>query len=564
MRKQLLILFTCFVTIPIIIIYSVAAAIFNERTELNLKNIYTSDIRSIARIAENYFSESLDLTMYPLLENNLYKFFQTPADNEQFSQITENATTVLTSSPYVFGGIRGVIMLRNDGIQIATHSNYISNSSITDYEREQADLLNGECFWEFQKNHSISLFTITRRIKSKSNLNMPLGYVQTSVSSHELINTIQNAVIEKNSIYFILDETNQVILSTDKQYDYTGLLQKYDFKTLSLLASKQTCTTLDGDHFISAQKIGNTPYIIASIINPDVFTATKATLINILTGISVFTVFFFLLLAFIFSRHIVRPLQELGNKMQSISDENFSVRAQVEGNNEITMLAGQFNKMGERLEYLYRQVYMRELELKKSQLMALQSQVNPHFLYNTMDTIYWMSEMGNTQDISRIVSSMSKLLRLTFVPDDNDTVSLSEELSHLTYYMEIQKIRYGDSIEFDLQCPEDFGSLLVLRLLLQPLVENALVHGLKEHPREKITVRIYRQETFLIYRIMNNGTPLDLPLIQGLLTAKTTERKGFAIRNIDKRLKLKYGDDYGLEYGIEDDFNFFQIKQPVF
>lgn len=564
MRKQLLFLFICFVTIPVIIIYSVSATIFNNKTDENLKDIYSNDIKNISSIAESYFSESIDLTMYPLLENNLYQYFTTPSDAENFPAIAEQASMVLNSSPYVFGGIRGVVMYRTDGEQIATHSSYISNDYITEDQQLHADQLNGKCFWEFKENSSTSLFSITRLIKSKTNLLVPLGYIQTSISCKELQNKIKNAIIEKNSIYFIMDESDNILLSTANIEQDDFFLENYDFNTLHQLASQETCTLLDKNYFISAHKIKNTPYLMGSIITSDVYTSTRATLFNVLTATAILTAFFFALLALIFSNRIVRPLKELSLSMDSISNENFSVRSSIQGNDEIGMLATQFNKMGEKLEYLYRKVYMKEIELKQAQLLALQSQINPHFLYNTMDTIYWMSKTGNTTDIEHIVSHMSQLLRLTFTPDNSNTTALSNEINHLNHYMEVQKIRYGDSIEFELHYENDFQDQRVLRFLLQPLVENALIHGLKDRPYELIIVKIYRKNQDLIYRVMNNGTPLDLDMISELLDSSATDKKGFAIRNIDRRLKLKYGEEYGLSYTIENDFNIFEIRQPIF
>ncbi|RKI82622.1 sensor histidine kinase [bacterium 0.1xD8-71] len=564
MRKQLLFLFVCFVTIPVIIIYSVATAIFNRKADENLTNIYSNDIKSIASIAESYFSESLELTMYPLLESNLYKYLSTPSDNENFINITTQANTILNSSPYVFGGNRGVVLQKTDGNQIDTHSNYLTSGHITGQQIEEATRLNGKCYWEYKTNKSTPQFSITRLMKSKTNLQVPLGYIRVSISSLELRNNIQNSMMDKNSCYFIMDSADNILLSTNSGSDYDSVLSQYDFETLQQLAESRLNTVLDDQYFISAYNIKNTPYLIGSIHVSGMLTSTKTTLTNILTVTALLTAFFFALLALIFSNRIVRPIQELSHKMDSISNENFSVRAEVHGHDEIAMLATQFNKMSERLEYLYRQVYMQEIELKQSQLLALQSQINPHFLYNTMDTIYWMSKTGDTEGVEHIVSNMSSLLRLTFTPNGNNTGTLAEELEHLNHYVAIQQIRYGDSVNFELQYEEKFHQESVLRFLLQPLVENALTHGLKNCPNEVIIVKIYRQDTCLIYRVMNTGTPLDLELIPKLLSSTKTEQKGFALKNIDRRLKLKYGDEYGLKYMIEGAYNIFEIQQPIF
>ena len=551
-------------TIPVIIIYSVATAIFNRKADENLTNIYSNDIKSIASIAESYFSESLELTMYPLLESNLYKYLSTPSDNENFINITTQANTILNSSPYVFGGNRGVVLQKTDGNQIDTHSNYLTSGHITGQQIEEATRLNGKCYWEYKTNKSTPQFSITRLMKSKTNLQVPLGYIRVSISSLELRNNIQNSMMDKNSCYFIMDSADNILLSTNSGSDYDSVLSQYDFETLQQLAESRLNTVLDDQYFISAYNIKNTPYLIGSIHVSGMLTSTKTTLTNILTVTALLTAFFFALLALIFSNRIVRPIQELSHKMDSISNENFSVRAEVHGHDEIAMLATQFNKMSERLEYLYRQVYMQEIELKQSQLLALQSQINPHFLYNTMDTIYWMSKTGDTEGVEHIVSNMSSLLRLTFTPNGNNTGTLAEELEHLNHYVAIQQIRYGDSVNFELQYEEKFQQESVLRFLLQPLVENALTHGLKNCPNEVIIVKIYRQDTCLIYRVMNTGTPLDLELIPKLLSSTKTEQKGFALKNIDRRLKLKYGDEYGLKYMIEGAYNIFEIQQPIF
>lgn len=564
MRRQLLFLFVCFVTLPVIIIYSVATVIFNKKADENLTNIYSNDIRSIASIAENYFSESLDLTMYPLLESNLYKYLSTPSDNENFTEITTQANTILNSSPYVFGGNRGVVIQKKDGNQIDTHSNYLTSGHITEQQIEEATRLNGKCYWEYKTNKSAPQFSITRLMKSKTNLQIPLGYIRVSISTLELRNSIQNSMTDKNSYYFIMDSADNILLSTNSDHDYDAVLSEYHFETLQQLSQSRLHTVLDDQYFISAHEIKNTPYLIGSIHISGMLTSTRTTLTNILTATALLTAFFFALLALIFSNRIVRPIQELSHKMDSISNENFSVRASVRGHDEIAMLTTQFNKMSERLEYLYRQVYMQEIELKQSQLLALQSQINPHFLYNTMDTIYWMSKTGDTEGIEHIVSNMSSLLRLTFTPSGNNTGTLAEELEHLNHYIAIQQIRYGESVEFDLQYPKEFQQESVLRFLLQPLVENALIHGLKDCPNEIIAVKIYRQENCLVYRVMNTGTPLDLELIPALLSSPKTEQKGFALKNIDRRLKLKYGDEYGLKYMIEGAYNIFEIQQPIF
>ena len=220
--------------------------------------------------------------------------------------------------------------------------------------------------------------------------------------------------------------------------------------------------------------------------------------------------------------------------------------------------------MAERLEYLYNEVYMGELRLKQSRLEALQSQLNPHFLYNTLDTIYWMSKMGDSENTSIMVSNLSKMMRMTLEPAGNtNLVSLGYELEHLTCYISIQQIRYGNKIRFSITCDNNLKTLSVLRLLLQPLVENALVHGLPHSTNGVVSIRIYKKETVLIYDVANNGIPADINEMQKLIHSKPVHTRGLAIYNINERIRLKYGNTYGLTCFLDGSFTVFRITQPL-
>ncbi|NLJ31557.1 MAG: sensor histidine kinase [Clostridiales bacterium] len=568
MRKKLLILFICFAILPITIIYSVTTIIFNNKIESNLKTLYTKDIQNIQQIADNYFSESLDLTMYPLIESNLYQFFTASSGSTDFPAIQEHAYSILSSSPYILGGVRCVSLMRTDGTELTARSNSLYDSTILAKDIENLDKNSGKAYWDYnvgnsQFGNASDQITVIRLIRNKIDLSQKLGYVKVAVSKYELLNNIRNAVLDNNSDYFIVDENSNVILATNDAFPHNEVLKTYGLSKLSSLASQDECTISDGQYFISAQKIDRTPFLICSIIQPDVYSKMKSTLMNVSTLVVVLTSLFFIVLALTFSKSVVKPMRKLGQKMYAIAGENFSVRASVKGNDEIAILTNEFNSMAEHLEFLYKEVYQHEIELKQAQLIALQSQINPHFLYNTMDTIYWMSETGDTKNLSLIVSNMSKLLRLTFSPNNCDFVPLEDELEHLNYYINIQKIRYDSSLEFQIECDPDLKDIRVLKLLLQPLVENALVHGLDTVEHIRIVVRIYRSGNFLIYEVMNNGTPIDTEEISAILNSKESKIKGLAIRNIDKRVKLKYGDDYGLEFYLKDGVSVFKIRQLI-
>ncbi len=562
MQKKLLTIFICFVTIPIGIVYFVFNYFFNNEMERNLKNLYSANIDNAAGIAERYFNESLELSMYPLIEPNLNLFYTADSQSEEFLQIFDNANNILSSSPYIFGGIRNITLLRKDNISLTSGTNYSYNSSISDHDRLMADSLNGKTYWDVRTVKGGFAIYITRLIKSKSNLSQELGYIKTSTSVQELINTLRMSSLEKNSSYIILTDDSLPILSTNIDRSYLEVLKSQDWNTLNSLSNAQSSTIKTGNYFISAKQIDQTPFLMCSVIQSNLMTKYSAAG-RIFGPVAVLTLVFFILLAVIFSKHIARPMVELGNKMAALSTGDFTVRAHVKGNDEISALTEQFNLMSERLDYLYNQVYLTEIELNKAQLTALQSQISPHFLYNTIDTIYWMSEMGNTKAVSKIASNMSQLFHLTLTPDNQNQILLEKELQHLNCYIEIQKIRHGDSVRFTLEYEDQLNHYFVLKLLLQPLVENALIHGLKDREQEEILIRIYSQNNLLFYEVKNNGTPVNISYLNDLLSSPDEKTHGFAIRNIDKRLKLQYGNNFGLRYGLDGEYSYFKICQPL-
>lgn len=562
MQKKLLILFICFVTIPILIIYSVFSHIFNSKAERNLKDVYTTNITNTAKIAETYFGESLELSMYPLIEPNLYHFYTADHLNDDFSKIFDDANTILSSSPYIFGGVRSITLLRKDGVSLTSQTSYSYSSEITPEDREAAASYGGKPYWEIKSVKDSYAVFITRLIKSKLRLSQELGYIKTSTSIHELLNSLQKASLENDSSYTLLTKDFLPVLTTNQDDAYLKVLKEQDMDFLLSLSSEKVSTAKTGNYFISAKEIKNTPFLICSVIKTNLFMEHSA-LDSVLLPVALLTLVFFFLLAVLFSRHIAKPMVDLGNKMTALSAGDFSVRAHVKGNDEVAALTEQFNLMSERLDYLYNKVFLAEIELNKAQLIALQSQIRPHFLYNTIDTIYWMSEMGNTKAVSKIASNMSRLFRLTITPDNQNRILLEKELEHLNCYIEIQKIRYGDSVRFNLEYDETLNHFLVLKLLLQPLVENALTHGLKGREQEDILVKIYSEDNYLFYEIRNNGTPVSVPFLDELLCSDDTKTQGFAIRNINQRLKLQYGDSFGLKYGLDGEFSYFKICQPL-
>ena len=219
-----------------------------------------------------------------------------------------------------------------------------------------------------------------------------------------------------------------------------------------------------------------------------------------------------------------------------------------------------FNIMIGRIRELLDAKVKEQENLKKAELRALQAQINPHFLYNTLDTIIWMAEAKKTDQVIEIVSALSSFFRIS-LSKGRDWITIGEEVERVRSYLTIQKMRYRDILDYRIEVDEGVVDDTILKLILQPLVENALYHGIKNKRQGgTITIRAKQNnENEVLLQVEDNGigfTPDKLAQLQAELDDDSGEIKlesGFAIGNVNKRIRLYYGKQYGLS--VDSEYN---------
>lgn len=561
MRKKITVLFISFALIPIVIIYLVASKLFLDSAQKDMENLYAANITEISKNVDGYFKDAADLTLYPLMETNLKAFLTTPQSAPNYAGIKQQASEILLTMPFGFStGIHGFTIYNASGDSIST----LSTVKLTPREMTLLDEENASPVWDYSEYEKENGYLyLSRLLKNPTNISQKIGYIKIAVSISELRYAIKELQYDQQTSYYMMSPENHLLISLDGKEDDKADISSYTYRSLLPLTQGGMHSQTRHRQIVSADMISDTGFLLFSISNASALSLIRNTFTTTLAILSLLVLIFTILLSFAFSRIITRPLNQLGTRMASISNEDFSVRYPVKGTDEISLLARQFNHMAQRLEFLYQEVYMGELKLKQSQLDTLQTQINPHFLYNTLDTIYWMAKMGDTANVSTMVSNMSQMMRLTLTPSPNGLHTLREEIKHLNCYLEIQRIRYGTKVEFEFLCPESLYSCQVLCLLLQPLVENALVHGLQNCIHGTVRINIYEENNMLIYEVANTGElicPDDLDRL--LADTESLEKRGMALRNINGRLILKYGPEYSLTYLVKDGFSIFRILQP--
>lgn len=261
---------------------------------------------------------------------------------------------------------------------------------------------------------------------------------------------------------------------------------------------------------------------------------------------------------FFITRRLTLPVQLLKNKMRQAASGYLEAKVKPTGQDEIADLGNSFNIMLEKIKMLLQQSIEEQEHIQKAELRTLQAQINPHFLYNTLDSIIWTAEAGKNQDVIQLVQALSKFFR-TSLNKGRDWIRLEEELDHVRSYLVIQQMRYRDILHYELDIEPSINTLSILKMTLQPIVENALYHGIK-NKRGKGLIRItgrVDEEDHIVLLIEDNGIGMSTQRLEQLRMQLSKQRLpdetgdevsgGFGLHNVHQRIRLYYGERYGVQ-----------------
>ena len=258
--------------------------------------------------------------------------------------------------------------------------------------------------------------------------------------------------------------------------------------------------------------------------------------------------------AFIYiSGSLMNPIEKLLRMSNKISEGDFSSRVELSASDEFNDLAAGMNTMSEKIELLLEQSVEEQKQRQIMEHKILQEQIKPHFLYNTLDAIIWAAEADNTTDVVTLVASLSTFFRIS-LSHGIDYIPIHDEIEHVRNYLIIQQIRYRDVLTYEINVDDDIPNKKILKLLLQPIVENALYHGIKNtRERGKITVSVKKENEKLRFTVSDNGIGMDEETLKSLIydINHGNGEKGYGLYNVNRRLTLYYGLSEGLEVSSE-------------
>lgn len=254
-------------------------------------------------------------------------------------------------------------------------------------------------------------------------------------------------------------------------------------------------------------------------------------------------------------QRITEPIAELCAVTRKAAGGDFTVRAPEKSEGEIAVLNDSFNQMVEKIGQLVEDIRIEQLNLRATELKLLQAQINPHFLYNTLDTIIWLAEAGKKEEVVMMVTTLSDFFRTT-LSKGRDYITVKEEETHIRSYLQIQQFRYQDILEYSIDIPEELYDYQILKLTLQPLVENALYHGIKNKRglgHIRVSGRFVPENETLQFLVQDDGRGMTeeelLKVRKGLESeekADASDPSGFGLQNVAQRMRLNYGPQYGI------------------
>ncbi|MGN1139917.1 MAG: sensor histidine kinase [Oliverpabstia sp.] len=240
--------------------------------------------------------------------------------------------------------------------------------------------------------------------------------------------------------------------------------------------------------------------------------------------------------------------------MALIQEGDFQAgNVEVDSRNEIGSLTETFNVMTQKIQELMVQIIEEQQAKRKSELKALQSQINPHFLYNTLDSIIWMAEEGKNEEVVVMTASLAKLFR-QIISNEEEEISIFQEVEYCRNYLIIQKMRYKDKLEFEIDLDPDIKGEKIIKLVLQPLIENAIYHGLKyKESKGMLMLKGYGQGDDIIFEIIDNGVGMDQDTMEHIFERHKVNYRsnGVGVYNVERRIRLSYGQEYGISYESE-------------
>lgn len=377
------------------------------------------------------------------------------------------------------------------------------------------------------------------------------AWVSLDLSFSSISSYINNVSIGQRGYCFLMDDEGNIVYHPQQQLLYAGLKTE----NTSALAALDDGTYVDDTVIYCLTSVEGSDWRIIGVSYVDeLVNRNVQDMIRLSCLLAVVVLAAALLTSFLLSQLLGRPLRGLASAMESFETDadHFTYRP-VGGTREVRELSDSFGHMVLRIQQLMSTVREEEINLRKTELKALQAQINPHFLYNTLDSIAWMCEQGRNTDAVKMVHALARLFRIS-ISKGNELIPIAKEIEHAESYLQIQKYRYKNQFTYEFDVDPTCLNYYCNKITLQPIIENAINHGLDLLVDEgRITVRVYPDGEDIVFTVQDNGVGMSEEQVASILHQDPKDRTGIGIKNVNDRLQIYFGKQYGLHITSELD-----------
>ena len=485
--------------------------------------------------------------------------FDEKNDNEGRYRILNQFQTILDSR----SDIRNVGIISKNGRMLINDGSKSVNQDLDlntqEWYATALEKPNGPILTSSHVQHIISgerpwVITLSRGIRDRSGSGEKEGVFFIDLNYSAISELCDQSTVGTKGYAFILDAKGNIVYHPQQQQLYNEL----QTENISLIMDTDEDTVLTGTgndgKLYSISRSGKTGWTVVDCtsVRELLRKSRQAQSVYVLTAIIL------VIVALLFSRFMARsitlPIQKLRDSMKKVQEGDFSVSdVVVDSKNEIGSLTKSFDVMTHRIHELMEQNVHEQEEKRKSELKALQSQINPHFLYNTLDSIIWMAEGKKNEEVVLMTASLARLLRQS-ISNEDEVVPIANEVEYARGYLTIQKMRYKDKLEFQIAVDSSILYIPLIKLVLQPIIENAIYHGLKyKESKGLLIVKGFMKDGNAVLQVIDDGVGMDEETLAHIYDKHKVNyhSNGVGVYNVQKRLKLYYGEDYGITYTSE-------------
>lgn len=542
--------------IPFLIFSIVSGFVFLDHAQKTAEEHSVQLIHQVSNSMDVYVETIEKMVNYIQLELQDTPFFTMETEDASgWDSETAYIRSVLENVANSHREVAGIFIATKEDLYVSTGMSRISRDPFQNerWYREAAEnpeeiqLISVVTGRNIVTNRSYSIddvFSLAKAVQDPETGEV-LGVILLDIRHDIIQSSINGVTIGEKGFVFVMDQEDNIVYTP-----VNGIVYRVNPKWVKAM-EPMSVQIQGGSYQIRSELSPYTGWRTVGVFSMDEVMSSVNTIVYILFTCVIISLVLVVIVSFKFSRTLTNPIFKLKRLMKQAESGDLTVRFNFEHNDEIGELGQSFNHMIARIDQLIQMVYVEQENKRTAEMKSLQEQIKPHFLYNTLDTISWMARDYDAEDIVRLVDALTNMFRIG-LSHGKDIITVKEEITHVSNYLYIQKIRYKDKLNYVIHVDESLYAIEVPKLILQPLVENAIYHGVKaKRGGGTITITGVPEGENLVFTVQDDGAGMLQEKVEELnrrMSERSVldEKKSFGLFYIRERIQLCYGKGYGV------------------